>query len=104
MFLISGLLFLIFMIVNMSDRKRIRRSYCPHCGEKYDYEEDVSWECTNVVTGDREQTAELEICCSCDNCGEETVFTKSFKTASVDSQGRIKEYNLQNEVRKYFVK
>ena len=96
------LLFLSSTLVNVYDRKRIRRSYCPHCEEQYDYDNDVAWECSNVVTGGQTQKADVEIQCLCRNCGRATQFKKRFKTAEIDTLGRVKEYNLYNIIRKYF--
>ncbi len=106
----SGNMLLIFgwgifmgaIFFNMHDRKRIRRSFCPSCEEQYDYENDVAWECSNVVTTASKQKADVEIECICHCCGQKTQFKKRFETAEVDAFGRVKEYNIYNIVRKYY--
>lgn len=103
LWLMGGFLFVLLAVFGgVHDRKRIRRSYCPNCEEQYDYENDVSWECSNVVTTNTKQKADVEIQCLCRNCGHVTQFTKNFQTAELDTLGRVKEYNLYNLVRKYF--
>lgn len=97
-----GLIVILSVFGNMSDRKRIRRSHCPGCEEQYDYDNDVAWECSNVVTTDKKQKADVEIVCRCSRCATATQFTKTFVTGEVNTLGQIKEYNLYNLVRKYF--
>lgn len=88
-----------FLVIN--DKKRIRRSYCPYCGEHYDYETDVSWEVQDVVTSDNSQKANIEFVCECSNCGEETTFTQNF-TISSFKNGEYVEKNIYVEAKKYF--
>ena len=97
-----SLFLLLSVFGNMYDRKRIRRSFCANCGEQYDYDNDVAWECSNVLTSGSKQKADVEIECSCSRCGSRRAFVKTFTTGEVDTLGRIKEYNLYNLVRKYF--
>lgn len=97
-----GLILIISVFGNIHDRKRIRRSYCPYCEEQYDYDNDVAWECSNVITGTQKQKADVEIECKCSRCNAATSFVKTFVTGELDTLGRVKEYNLYNLVRKYF--
>ena len=77
--LIAWLLASIIVIVVMLDKKRIKRSHCPVCGEHYDYENDISWETLEVTLNDKgEEYAKLEFICDCSNCGERTSFIHVF--------------------------
>lgn len=96
-FLLSCLL----SIAGVADRKRVKRSYCPYCGEKYDYEEDVAWEVLNVTVSNNNKKADVEFQCVCSNCGEETAFTKNF-TIAYFQNGKYVEKNIQTEAKKYF--
>lgn len=102
LFTMLGAFFLLSVFFNIHDRKRIKRSYCPHCQTQYDYEQAVAWECSNVVTTNRSQKADVEIVCTCLQCGQQTQFTQRFEIAEIDALGRIKEHNIYNIVRKYF--
>lgn len=87
--------------VVFSDKKRIKRSYCPYCGEKYDYLQDVAWEVSNITISNNSKNADVEFQCSCSNCGEETKFTKNFKIAYFQN-GKYIEKNIQTEAKRYF--
>ena len=89
------------VVLILSDKKRIKRSYCPYCGEKYDYEEDVAWEVSNVTVSNNDKKADVEFQCVCSNCGEETTFTKNFRVAYFQN-GKYVEKNIQVEAKRYF--
>lgn len=93
-----GCMFAIFIV---ADRKRVKRSYCPYCGEKYDYQEDVAWEVSNVTVSNNDKKADVEFQCVCSNCGEETSFTKNFRIAYFQN-GKYVEKNIQTEAKRYF--
>ena len=84
--------------------KLIRRSFCPSCEEKYDYQNDVAWECTHVETTARKQKADVEVECTCHACGHKTAFKERFVTGEVDEFGAVQEYSLYDLVRKHFIK
>ena len=92
----------------MTEKKRIMRSYCPACGKKYDYEEDVEWVEGSEEEKDNGKTASLvstvDFTCTCSNCGNESSFTEKFTVAKRDENGKITRYNLKDLARKYFVK
>lgn len=94
----------------VSEKERIMRSYCPECGKKYDYENDVAWVETeeNTRSGSNGETASLEatveFTCTCENCGNQTSFSKKFTIARVDKDGNVKRSNLKDLARKYFAK
>ncbi len=90
-------------IATIADRVRIKRSYCPYCGKKYDYEEDIAWETDNVsIENDSKQVATLDFECTCSACGKTTTFSKKFTIGQFDNQGNYKEYNVKSLARKYF--
>ncbi len=99
--LFATFIFIVLTGVVNSDKKRIKRSYCPYCGEKYDYETDVSWEVTNVTISNNDKKADVDFECECSNCGEETRFTKNFKIAYFQN-GNYVEKDIQVEAKKYF--
>lgn len=86
------------------ERKRIKRSFCPNCGEKYNYQNDVSWEVSDVETNDKKQVARVEFECTCHECGHTTEFAEKFVTATIDENGKIRNNNIQDQAKKYFIK
>ena len=101
-FLVVSLLGIILIFAGFYERKKIKRSYCPYCGLKYNYEEDVSWIVSNVTTTDKNQKANVHFECGCKNCGKTTEFYQSFTVAFIDNQGNIKENNIKELAKKYF--
>lgn len=91
--------------------EKVKRSYCPACGKKFDYENDVSWEeteeneKTNSSSSSTTATLEatVEVQCHCANCGNSIEFTKKFIIAKMDKDGKVTRKNLRTEVRKYFI-
>lgn len=87
-----------------SDIKRIKRSFCPSCGEQYNYDSDIAWE----ISSEEEKTnnavvANVEVACTCHKCGEQVDFSVRQTTQSQDPRtGRIKKYNIENSMKKYF--
>ncbi len=100
--LIGLALIIITLIVWADSKKRINRTYCPKCGEQYDYDEDIEWEVGGTKTSDRKVEAVVDVECCCGNCGHETSFTVTVRTAFIDSKGDIREQNLYHEMKKYF--
>ena len=114
--IVSLLSFATGYFIYKGENERIKRSFCPNCETKYDYEDDVSWEVTqenvsypksnssssNDVYARR--TAVLEFSCECSCCGHVTGFSKNFEIAVQYNNGNIREKNIRTEARKYFVK
>ena len=85
--------------------KAIKHSYCPHCETKYDYNHDISWDEEEAYETDTREYSVVEFTCTCPKCKEEYVFKQKFTTAVYDKQkGSWKEFNLQQLVKKHFVK
>ena len=83
--------------------KQIKRVYCKHCGEKYDYENDVGFQQEDVTEKEKEVTATVVFECLCRHCGQETQFRKKFVIAAYNQQkGTWKEHDLRTMCRKYF--
>lgn len=95
------LLSLVLFFGGIIDRKKIKRSYCPYCGEHYNYEDDVSWEVSNVVESANDTRANVDFNCACSNCGEETSFTQNFRVGYFKN-GNYVEENIFNVAKKYF--
>ena len=116
--ILAGFLVLSFFVVLFilpSEKKRIDRIYCPVCGEKYDYNNDVAWEVGEIsVNSDMRaysynskkevasKNATVSFSCVCHKCGNHTNFSQKMKVASLDNQGNLKNFNLDTECRKYF--
>ena len=92
--------------IGISNTAMAKRSYCAKCGEKFDYENDISWE----EIGDRTETSAnhgkvisiVEINCSCSNCDNNVTLRRNFTVATIDSKGNIRRNNLNVLLRKYF--
>ena len=95
--------------------KRVKRCFCRHCGEKYDYNRDVSWDVSDVeikekstnpnsqgkqVVGVRYEHVDVE--CTCANCGEEFCFSQKFKTGVVYDNGHVDAKNIKSIMKNYF--
>ncbi len=92
---------IIVLFVSYKSKIRIHRSYCPYCGQHYDYDSDVSWEVQNVTTTNEAQKANVAFECMCSYCGNATTFSTTLTTATL-TNGQIVERNIYAEARKYF--
>lgn len=101
--IIAGISFL-FMIGAIIDKGKVKRSYCPYCGEPYDYEDDIEWDVSDVITDSKKRTATVQFNCTCSECGKETSFSKKLTVASLDNNGKLTEYNIYDLARKCFKK
>lgn len=107
--LIAGIVAFVFFITSImflvSERPKIKRNYCKNCGEKYDYESDVSWSEISEDNNGKKIVSTVEFECECGNCGEEVSFTKKFTTAEVitsqNGNTSVRRYNLKDLVKKY---
>ena len=100
---------IVFLVIGTQKAGRVKRSFCPECSRKYDYEDDVSWEELDERTesssdGSGRLISNVEINCLCENCGNSITFTKKFTIARVDKNGRVQRYNLGSQIRKFFIK
>ena len=82
--------------------KKIKRSFCPYCGKKYDYDTEIEWEVADITEKDTSHVAAVDFTCHCGDCGQDHEFTAKFTVASVDKEGRVKQHNINNSIRKYF--
>ena len=102
---IAAIMFPIIVYIYLSELRGIKRSFCPHCGKKYDYNADIEWEVSSEEEKERSIVAYVDVECSCTECGETNSFTVKRTTATVDPKtGRVKQYNIQNSMKKYFYK
>lgn len=100
---VIGLIGLVFMVagvyVSFSEVQRIKRLFCSKCGYGY----TIKWEESQRSESDdgKKVYAYETFDCTCENCGNETSFTKKFLVASVDDKGLVTNYNVQKEVKDY---
>ncbi len=100
--ILVGLIVALLLTTEFYERKKIKRSYCPTCGNKYEYETDVSWDTLSVITKNTTRESRLRFNCTCSICGNKTEFAQSFTTASIDKNGNLVEYNIYDRAKKYF--
>lgn len=100
---VIGLIGLVFVGVGVfegcSEVQRIKRLFCSKCGYGY----TIEWEESQRSESDdgKKVYAYETFDCTCENCGNETSFTKKFLVASVDDKGRVTNYNVQKKVKDY---
>ena len=100
---VIGLIGLIFVGVGVfegcSEVQRIKRLFCSKCGYGY----TIKWEESQRSESDdgKKVYAYETFDCTCENCGNETSFTKKFLAASVNEKGRVTNYNVQKKVKDY---
>ena len=85
--------------VSFSEVQRIKRLFCSKCGYGY----TIKWEESQRSESDdgKKVYAYETFDCTCENCGNETSFTKKFLVASVDDKGRVTNYNVKKKVKDY---
>ena len=112
----GGICEIVLLIVWIpSELKRVKRCFCPECGEKYNYNNDVEWEVSEIEikekntnpNSDRKQIAGIRIEhidaeCHCRKCGATNSFSHKFRTGVVYDNGQVKVDNIQIIVKKYF--
>lgn len=101
--IVMGLIGLIFVGVGVfegcSEVQRIKRLFCSKCGYGYTIECEES---RRSESDDGKKVYAYETFdCTCENCGNETSFTKKFLAASVNEKGRVTNYNVQKKVKDY---
>lgn len=100
---VIGLIGLVFMVagvyVSFSEVQRIKRLFCSKCGYGY----TIKWEESQRSESDdgKKVYAYETFDCTCENCGNETSFTKKFLAASVNEKGRVTSYNVEKKVKDY---
>ena len=115
-FAFGGICEIVALIVWLPpELKRVKRCFCRECGEKYDYNNDVEWEVSEIEikekntnpNSDRKQIAGIRIEhidaeCHCANCGATNSFRHKFRTGVVYDNGQVKVDNIEIIVKKYF--
>lgn len=101
--IVMGLIGLIFVGVGVfegcSEVQRIKRLFCSKCGYGYTIECEESQRCES--DDGKKVYAYETFDCTCENCGNETSFTKKFLVASVDDKGLVTSYNVEKKVKDY---
>lgn len=102
-FFLGVTIIIISLIVWLSERTRIKHNFCPDCGQKYNYDTDVSWEIEVVVNSNNREKSEILFECICGNCNKTFEFREKFTTAQyVEKTGTVERYNIKNKARNYF--
>lgn len=108
--------FILLLIFIFSEKKKIKRNFCPDCHLKYNYETDIEW---NVISSQRvsrqpssnrsnnatviaEDKALVRCECVCRNCGKTTGFSKKVTVCQYYSNGNVEKTNLREYMRRYF--
>ena len=92
-----------------------KRNFCQDCGARFDYEECVSWEVSEVErktmnTNSNSQSkqaiqkdvATVVFTCTCKECGSERSFSEKYDVTIWYDDGSRKDVNLQNVAKNYF--
>ena len=99
-----------------SSLKKVKRCFCPECGEKYDYNNDVEWEVSEIEIKEQKNTnsksytkkivgiriEHVDVECHCANCGATNSFSHKFRTVEVYDDGQVNVKNIQSIVKKNF--
>lgn len=99
--IIAGFLALMLFVLGFSYLSDARCLYCPKCGEKYNYD-NVSWAVNNTTEKERRVVAEVDFEVRCSHCGAEREYTRNYTIATVDDNGKVRNYNLKDIIRKQF--
>ena len=100
----------------LSEKKKIKRNFCPACHAQYNYETDVRWSVTNSQRITRqsrpshsntaswlaEDKALVQCECVCRGCGKVTKFHKNITICKYYSDGSKQHTNLREYMRRYF--
>lgn len=99
----------------LGDKKKNKRCFCPECGEKYDYEEGISWRVTEQRTQSvnhnsnssgkqliAKKVAYVRFSCTCLSCGNVREFNEKFGVAFQYSNGSIERYDISELTENYF--
>ena len=105
----------ILLYLSVTWNQQTKRNFCSDCGTRFDYEDGVSWEVTNVETktmntnsnSQSKQIYEKEVAtvaftCRCLNCGSEKNFTNKFDVTLWYTDGTRRDFNIETAAKKYF--
>jgi len=86
-------------------RKRVKRSFCPACGTKYDYVNDISWDEMNQNASADKIVSEVRMECHCPSCGRTDAYFQKFTIARYDkNKGQWTRQDIVALMRNYFIK
>ena len=105
----------IIVFLNFKWNQKNQRNFCQDCGTRFDYEECVSWEVSDVerktmTTNPNSQSkqviqkdvATVVFTCTCAECGSEKTFSEKYDITLWYDDGSRKDVNLQNAAKNYF--
>ena len=101
-FVVVFFVFIVF-VMSIVERKKIKRSYCPYCGQHYDMD-NIDWEVISEDCTGNSIEATVEFDCYCDECGESTTFEKRMTVAKRRDNGDIHVDKLDKLCRNLFTK
>ena len=95
--------------------QKAKRNFCSDCGARFDYEECVSWEVSDLErktmnTNSNSQSkqaiqkdvATVAFTCTCKKCGSEKQFSEKYDITIWYDDGSRKDINLKNVAKNYF--
>ena len=105
----------ILLYMSIKWNKQTKRNFCSECGTRFDYEESVSWQVTNVERKtmntnsnsqsrqiDEKEIATVEFTCRCLNCGSEKSFREKFDVILWYTDGTRRDFNIEAMAKNYF--
>lgn len=95
--------------------QKSKRNFCSDCGARFDYEECVSWEVSDVERKTmnpnsnsqskqaiQKDVATVAFTCTCKECGSEKTFSEKYDITIWYDDGSRKDVNLKNVAKNYF--
>ncbi len=87
----------------IAETNRKKRARCKECKTKYDYDNDVSWTEVREIQEQNCLKSVVEITCVCHNCGAVKKYTRTFKTATRNTNtGAVTRHNIYDLLKKEF--
>ena len=105
----------IIAFLNFKWTQKNKRNFCQDCGARFDYEECVAWEVSNVERKTmnpnsnsqskqaiQKDVATVVFTCTCKDCGSERTFSEKYDVTIWYDDGSRKDINLNNIAKNYF--
>ena len=105
----------IILYLKFKWNQKNKRNFCSDCGARFDYEECVSWEVSDVerktmnpnTNSQSKQAIQKDVAtvvftCTCRECGSEKSFSEKYDVTIWYDDGSRKDINLQNVAKNYF--
>ena len=96
-----------YLAVIPREKRKLKRSFCPHCNAHFDYSKDIeATEVTRSYTSSTQSAkgvSTVRFTCTCPNCAHSHSFTKRITVARADFNGKVDFYNLSHISKNMFV-